>query len=329
MQTKLSFGSQRADSKMKAGRYNIFGHESKEELERNAGLIISSFKLQILDYLAFHQDRHYENFFIDLNAKNPEDAFSGIDNDNVFGSGISKDDKGRSRSYKEQATGSYYDVETSDVATTLKGFVCIPIETQRAVENLNEEIINKAMMPYLDRASRFAVLKRVRALKKFVASEAKVVNVRTVEGMDTFRQESLDLMLRTIFARRKHKSMLLEKGARFSPSVLNRAILMSYFVQGVAPKEKNNKPGEYEYQTEFEYVPEGKSIKEYLPSKLGNLNERNESWKNVFEGLLEEAGLTRKEAWEKYAAPVVSEMNEEQFAESRELFLAGKDGYII
>ena len=61
--SKISFGEEKADSVMKEGRHNIFGHGSKEELQRNAGFIHSSFKMQILDYIAYHQDRKGDNFF--------------------------------------------------------------------------------------------------------------------------------------------------------------------------------------------------------------------------------------------------------------------------
>lgn len=297
---KLSFGDEQVDSQMKAGRHNIFGHGSKEELERNAGLIISSFKMQIIDYLSTHQDRHNENFFIDLNAKDPEQAFMGIDNDNVFGIGTGLVRDGRTVAYKAHATGTYEQKRDGyrDVTTTLKGFQCIPQDTKNQIDALNEEKIGEAMKPYLDRAARLALIRRVKKLKAYVSENAKIIDIRTEAGMQEFKKETMGLMAKSMMEIRDGQiSLLGRSGAgshvRALPGILMRALGMQYFGIGQAAKVENSE--EYRYFTEFEYMTEEKTVPEYFNNN--NKKEREQKFWNSFEGMIRAAGMEENEEY--------------------------------
>lgn len=239
----LSFGLKQADKMMGEGRYNVFGYGTSKELEKNAGLIISSFKMQILDYIAFHTDRHADNFFIDWDAENMENAFKGIDNDNVFGNspGGSKIEN-RALGYKKQATGGERNDKADyvDNASTLIGFQCIPVETARAIQSLNEEQINKAMLPYLDRASRFALGRRIRQLKDYAAT-AEIVDVKTEKGMEAFRQKTMKMMLKTVVENIDTNNLDVSIKLRSSPAVLVRVLMEHYFSSSRFDKKEAEK----------------------------------------------------------------------------------------
>lgn len=329
-QTKFSFGSKKADSQMKAGRHNIFGHKDEEELKKNAGMIISSFKMQILDYLGLHNDRHTANFFIDMDAENPEQAFTGIDNDFAFGSGTSRTEEDRAVSYRRQAQGAYDDKANEnrtygDLMSNLAGFACIPVETAKTIQSLNVEAIRKAMMPYLDRASVFSVLRRVRALKEY-AENAKIVDVKTAEGMDEFRQATLQLMVRTLMENPNNVDLLIGSGGgggRMAPSILARMLLLQYFTSGVAAKKEGS--DEYKYLLEQEYITDNTSISEYFGVGVVGKNKgiREQKWWNSLDGIIEEAGMTREQVWNTYAKQLPTE-KEEDFAKRKEEFIQGK-----
>ncbi|MBR5579476.1 MAG: hypothetical protein IKW28_10845 [Lachnospiraceae bacterium] len=335
--TKLSFGNEKADSSMRSGRYNIFGYSTKEELTKNAGLIISSFKLQILDYISYHQDRHYENFFIDLEAKDPTQAFVGIDNDNVFGKGTLDTKKSRVISYESQAKRSYEGEtvggvtrEQHDVTSTLPGFACIPKETAEQIRNLDERAIDEGMQPYLDRAARFALLARIKALKKYGESQSKIVDVYTPEGMREFKKETMGLMVKTMMDVKQDTNMFGEDQisnlTRMAPGILVRAIMMQYFDRGRLAK-KEDKPGEYKYTPAFEYVPEGESLEEFFSAK--NQGRRTEQYWKVIDAMIEESGQTKQQVWDKYIKDRFGDRGKEveetkEFQKYKALFMAGK-----
>ena len=280
---KLSFGDSTVDSQMKAGRHNIFGHSTPKELEKNAGLIISSFKMQITDYLSQHSDRHFENFFIDLEAENPENAFMGIDNDNVFGYDIASERAKRTLSYEKHAkdkTGNAEYRGHKDLTATLSGFRCIPKETVAQVEALDEKKIGEAMIPYLDRGARFALIKRVAKLKEYVRSEAKVVDIHTPEGMEEFKTETLDMIVNSFMKLNIGHKIIggSDNGsfARMIPAIMARTLAMQYFVPG-------NK------SVENDYITDGTEVKDYYAA--GNKKVRAQKFWNSFEGMVRAAGL--------------------------------------
>lgn len=292
-QAKLSFGDEAVDSQMKKGRYNIFGHGSKEELNRNADLIISSFNMQIIDYLAVHQDRHTENFFVDLNAENPKQAFMGIDNDNVFGLGTDALRDSRTVSYGEHAKGSYEKGPKShgyyDVVSILKGFQCIPTETATQVVGLDEEKIEAEMRPYLDRAARFALISRIRKLKKYVFEEANIVDIRTHEGMEEFKKETLGGIVRTIMDTQDYELFGADAAgshARYAPGILMRALAGSYFGLGAMAETED---GKFKYASDYEYMEEGQTEEQFHHSD--NYKNRGKKLWNSFEGMVRAAGM--------------------------------------
>lgn len=301
-QAKLSFGDAQADSQMKAGRYNIFGHSSDEELQKNASLIISSFNMQIIDYISKHRDRHNENYFIDLNAKDPEQAFVGIDNDNVFGLGTLSEREDRTVSYADHASGkndaSGLYKGYMDVSTELKGFDCIPKETAARIAGLDEKKIEEGMKPYLDRAARFALLRRVRKLKEYV-SNAHVVDIRKADGtgMELFKKETMGIMAQAFMTAGSASTLFGSAGAyttaRFMPGILLRTLAMQYFGIGKAAKEKNSE--EYKYYAEFEYMTEGESVEDYFGK--GNQKNREQKLWNTFEAVIRAAGMTDNEEY--------------------------------
>lgn len=282
---KLSFGDAAVDSQMKAGRHNIFG-TGKDEIDKNAGLIISSFKMQIIDYLAQHQDRHTENFFIDLDADDPQQAFMGIDNDNVFGLGTFSAREKRTVSYEKHAKDDYYNLYKGykEVVSILKGFQYIPKETAAQIANLDEKKIEKEMRPYLDRGARFALIGRVKKLKEYVANEAQVINIHEEEGMKEFKKQSMGIMVDVLISQRLPNAFLGNTSsagslfARAMPGILLRTLGMQYFGLGE--------------RYESEYNTGEKAKEEYFDNNnKENIRVREEKFWNSFEGIVRAAGM--------------------------------------
>lgn len=343
---KLSFGNEEVDKNMRGGRYNIFGYGSPEELKKNGSLIISSFKLQILDYISYHQDRHYENFFIDLEADDPTQAFVGIDNDNVFGKGTSELKQKRIISYKEHAEKEYEGLDRINylgggdeiklkldykgVTSTLKGFACIPKETLQQIMALDEGKLEEGMRPYLDRAARMAMMIRVRNLKEYAKTKAKKVDIYSPEGMREFKKETMKVMVNTIMDNRLDSDILGNAGetslSRLAPGILTRAIMMQFFNLDGLAKDKNN-PGEYIYKPSYEYIREGQSPEEYFATS--NRKARNQDYWRVFDAMIQESGQTREQLWDYYMEQNYgtrrNEMEQkEEYKKLRELFVTGK-----
>lgn len=342
---KLSFGNEEVDKNMRGGRYNIFGYGSPEELKKNGSLIISSFKLQILDYISYHRDRHYENFFIDLEADDPTQAFVGIDNDNVFGKGTDGLKRKRLISYKQHAEKDYegsnrtvifgpdeikHKLDYKHVTSTLKGFACIPKETLQQIMALDERKIEEGMRPYLDRAARMAMMTRVRSLKEYAKTKAKKVDVYSPEGMREFKKETMKVMVNTIMNNRTDDDILGNAGdfslSRTAPGILTRAIMMQYFNLDGLIKDKNN-PGEYIYRPSYEYIREGQSPEEYFATS--NRKARNQDYWRVFDAMIQESGQTREQLWDYYMEQIYGarrneKEQEENIKKARELFVTGK-----
>lgn len=279
---KLSFGDTQMDSRMKQGRYNIFGYETKEQLEKNAGLIISSFKMQIIDYISFHQDRHNENYFIDLDAAKPQDAFVGIDNDNVFGVGTDSTRNARAVSYQKHAKEEKLFKGYKGVTSTLKGFECIPKETAEQIAKLDEKKIGEAMKPYLDKAARLGLMRRIHSLKKYVSENAIIVNIYTPKGMEEFGKATAGSIVKAVMD--LNAGSLLGKGenasARMAPGILMRTLMMQYLYPG-SVKDK--------YSTEFEYMTGQETVQEYFDEK--NKSVRDKKFWDTFVSLIRIAGM--------------------------------------
>ena len=339
---KMSFGDKETDDRMRGGRYNIFDSSTPEKLRKNGDMIISSFQLQILDYISSHKDRHDENIFIDLNANNPMQSFMGIDNDNVFGKGTNAGKESRKVENKEHVLGEYErkDAEKKptpymDLTTLLEGFDIIPNETKKQIEDLDTERINEALKPYLDRSARFAAVNRVRKLKEYVGKKSKIVDVRTVKGMETFKKETLGRLVTVALEVSDGTSIMGGAGntnsiARAMPSILMRVLAMQYF--NMAPKliEKN---GSYDYLTEFEYVKEGEE-KTYITK--ANKAARQEAFWRTYDAMIRVSGKTREEVWNEAVERKFGEHNKhlesdrdyqiikDRFLGMKENFLAGK-----
>lgn len=301
---KLSFGEKKADSVMREGRHNIFGHNTKEEMERNAKLIYSSFNMQILDYIAFHQDRKANNYFVNLEAEDPLQAFMGIDNDNVFGKGVAEKKIDRVLSYKSLSSQKYResgsirkegDRDYRDSTSTLFGFHCIPKETLDQINNLDEKKIETYMEPYLDRAARFELIHRIQELKKYVSNKALVFDLHTEEGMEEFKKETMKMTVYSIIdnAQTFHKDDTIQLhggiGLRSGPSVLIRTFLANYF--GSFSGGKDGK-----YHQNDEYNTEGMTKQQFYGGE-NRRNFNNKLWV-VFDAMMEAGGMTREQVWE-------------------------------
>lgn len=346
---KLSFGAEEVDSHMRDGRHNIFGYASKEELERNVGIINSSFNMQIIDYLAFHKDRHLNNIYLDLNAKDPQQAFTGIDNDNVFGKGTKSKKDDRLLSYENHAEGSYqlrqvyYRLEDKagvkggvrddyvDVASTLKGFQIIPKEIHEKIKGLDEDRILEGLKPYLDRAARFALLKRIKKLKDYVNSQATVVDINTPEGMMEFRKGTTNLMLSSIFEGIEDYNTIMNADTlslqiRSAPSILTRILMVQYFSRGTLQENKDpNKSGKYVYNMEQEFVKDEKD----LESHFNNISGRNETYWRTLDSMMQIAGKTREQVWDEgfqknYGDKYEILKEDKNYLAARDLFIKGK-----
>ena len=334
---KLSFGHEETDKRMRAGRYNIFGTESDKELNRNADMIISSYKLQILDYIACHQDRNINNFFLDVTAEDPTMAFMGIDNDNVFGKNLDVSKIFRKVDNVAHATNSYAEPQKSkylDAMTVLEGFEFIPNEVVKHVEELNPQKINEALKPYLDRSARFAVINRIGKLKEYVKSKSRIMNIRTKEGMEAFKKETLNRMLSVsleLVDEDVEKATVMGAAGmagsfeRKMPGILMRTLMSQYFT--MAPFLITKADGSYEKQPELEYIPEG-TEKDYI-TKANIANRQANFWK-TFDAMLSVVGKSREQLWDeamgrKYGEEEMKKKSEEDsYKKLKESFLTGK-----
>ena len=330
--SKLSFGHDETDTRMRAGRYNIFGTGSDEELHRNADMIVSSYKLQILDYIACHQDRNVNNFFVDVKAEDPTMAFMGIDNDNVFGKALGQTKSDRRVDNVTHVTNSYAESQKSkykDAMTVLEGFEFIPEEVLKLVEELNAPQISEALKPYLDRSARFAVINRVGKLQEYVKSKSRTINIRKPDGMEAFKKETLNRMLSVALETSNGPVMgaagLMGSYERKMPGILMRTLMSQYFTMSSSLITKQD--GSYVKQPEFEYTPEG-TEKDYI-TKANIANREANFWK-TFDAMLSVVGKSREQLWDeamerKYGKEEMKKKAEEDsYKKVKESFLTGK-----
>lgn len=339
-EAKLSFGDQETDRRMRSGRHNIFGSSSKKELNRNADIIVSSYNMQILDYIACHQDRHVNNIFIDLDAKDGTQAFTGIDNDNVFGKSLGTLKSTRKIENAAHVTGAYEEAakgKYQDVTTLLEGFEFIPQETAAQVKRLSPTKINEALKPYLDRSARFAVINRVNKLKEYVGNKSRVMNIRTEEGMDAFKKETINRMLGVALevsnaeVSEENRQFLMGvatqmgSNGRKMTGILMRTLMCQYFT--MTNKLVTKKDGSYHYMQEFEYTPEG-TEEDYITKS--NIGKREENFNKTFDSMLRVINKTREGLWNetmerKYGAEEVKKMElNAEYRVAKESFIRGK-----
>ena len=328
----FGFGNKEVDDQMVGKYHNIFGHENQEELTKNANLIISSFKLQILDYISYHRDRHENNFFIDMEAKDLTNAFQGIDNDNVFGKGTSEDKKQRLVSYEQHAKAGYEGMKFSGImkpyatnTSTLQGFACIPEQTYEQIKKLNVKQIEEAMRPYLDRAARFALIRRIISLKAYVEEKAKKVDIYKSDGMDEFKKETIGVILKTFMDVKDVDNISggydLNNKAWVAPGILVRMLMKHYFQMG----NKGN--------SQFPYKKNGLTEDDYFSSD--NYYMRNKQLWKVLDAMLKEVGMSREEFWDKSlerrseAERAAMQKNRDYYELSRQEFIDGTSRFFM
>lgn len=80
-QINLMFGNEK--DKIYEGRKN--DKFQNVSIMKNPRIIEDIMKMNVVDYLMMHGDRHAENFLINTNAKDGESTVVGIDNDVILG----------------------------------------------------------------------------------------------------------------------------------------------------------------------------------------------------------------------------------------------------
>lgn len=221
-QMNLMFGNE--EDKIYEGRKN--DKFQNINIMKNPRIIEDMMKMNVVDYLMMHGDRHTENFFINTNAKDGESTVTGIDNDVILGEYTGGHEHGFSNSVN--ALYTIHNRTSMDWGINLNAtFPMMTKGVKEAINNLDLEKFNLMLMPYTDRVIRIGVLQRAKELKKLA---------ETVPEVDLNKKEDLESYVSAIKKQSMSewlKNITLEKNDRFLqlrtlPNQLIRMALQSY-----------------------------------------------------------------------------------------------------
>ena len=196
------------------------------DVMKQGRLIGDIMKLNVLDYIIMHDDRHWNNFLVNLDADETESMVTGIDNDYVLGSKNGRHN-GADRSADTLAVRN--DNVAMDNGVTLEGaFPMMTPEVKAALQNLDLAALNQLLMPYCDRAVRMVVIHRASSLKKH-AETVETCDLTTQEGTEMFVNKSI----RSSMAEWVRETNIVTNGSgmhtREMPNTLVRLILQSHY----------------------------------------------------------------------------------------------------
>ena len=228
---------------MNAEDVNTMHGSSKKDKFRNVEvmkqgrLIGDIMKMNVLDYIIMHDDRHANNFLVNLDAEETEAMVTGIDNDYVLGTTLGNRKVGETHSSDALAAINNKIFMDSGV-TPEAAFPMMTPEVKTALQNLDLEALNQLLMPYTDRVVRMVAVHRASELKKY-AETVETCDLTTQEGTEMFMHKAIRNSMAE-WAR----GMVMEKGdvfavARQLPNTVLRMITESYFGGGffaTAPK---------------------------------------------------------------------------------------------
>ena len=213
-----------------------------------------------------------------------------------------------------------------------EGNANIPKETAQQISQMDEGKIEEAMRPYLDRAARFALLKRIRKLKDYASTKSNVFDIHTPKGMDMFKREILSDAVKMILVQKKGDYLMghsdeMGTQARWIPVALTRALMIQYFSMSSKLELKEGSENEYKFAPELEYVPKGMNAKDYISKE--NFEKRDQNFWKSFEGLIRSSGKTKEEIWEeamelKYGSKKEEMEKNEEYQKFREAFVKGQ-----
>lgn len=153
------------------------------DVMKQGRLIGEIMKMNVLDYIIMHDDRHTKNFLVNLDADETEAMVTGIDNDYVLGSDNSRQ-VGNKKS--AQVLAAINNKIAMDSGVTLEGgFPMMTPEVKETLQNLDLAALNHLLMPYADRVMRMAAVHRAAELKKY-AETVETCDLTTPEGTEQF-----------------------------------------------------------------------------------------------------------------------------------------------
>ncbi len=154
------------------------------DIMKNGRLIGELMKMDVMDYIIQHEDRHAANFLINLDAGENEAMVTAIDNDMVLGCGHSQAHIGGNKS--AEALLGINDRALQDYGIKLQSsFPMMTQDVKDALQNIDLGAFNEMLMPYADRVSRLAAVHRASELKK-LAKTVPTCDLTTQEGIEKF-----------------------------------------------------------------------------------------------------------------------------------------------
>ncbi|MGN0402888.1 MAG: hypothetical protein ACI4HQ_11630 [Acetatifactor sp.] len=158
------------------------------DVMKQGRLIGEIMKMNVLDYIIMHDDRHTKNFLVNLDADETEAMVTGIDNDYVLGSNNSRQAGNKKSAH---ALAAINDRIVMDNGVKLEtGFPMMTQEVKETLQNLDPAALNHLLMPYADRVMRMAAVHRAAELKKY-AETVETCDLTTPEGTEQFIKKAV------------------------------------------------------------------------------------------------------------------------------------------
>ncbi|MEG1972582.1 MAG: hypothetical protein RR315_05420, partial [Oscillospiraceae bacterium] len=160
-------------------------NQNKKLMLNEQGRMLGDFmKMQVVDYICLHADRHTSNYLINPEAEPGESTVTGIDNDMLFGVNARKKYMGNEGS--ADALQSIKERGAMDYQSKLDSSFPMMTESVRdALRDLDIEELDALLTPYADRVVRMAALQRATELKK-LAETTEICDLSTKEGTEAF-----------------------------------------------------------------------------------------------------------------------------------------------
>lgn len=153
------------------------------DIMKQGRLLGDIMKLNVLDYIIMHDDRHAHNFLVNLDADETEAMVTGIDNDYILGADNNRQ-VGNNRS-ADALTAINNRIYMSYGITPEAAFPMMTPEVKATLNNLDPATLNQLLIPYADRVVRLAAVHRAAELKRY-AETVKTCDLTTQEGTEQF-----------------------------------------------------------------------------------------------------------------------------------------------
>ena len=181
-------------------------------------------KMNVVDYLMLHGDRHSENFLINPNAAEGESTVTAIDNDMIMGV------NGAGRAVGNTTSGDLLNGLNNNTAMDwgIKLGAVFPMMTpgvKKALADLDVAKFNEMLMPYADRVVRMGIVHRAKELKA-LAKKVPECDFSKEGALETFMQAiKKEYMIAWIKTMNVNDPEIL---LRMLPNQLVRMILQTY-----------------------------------------------------------------------------------------------------